>query len=339
MGLQSKLFRSDARLEACLTSDPDHVTKGGVGDHVAKIQSALAQIDNLNIQADELVARIYGASTAAAVLSFKRRRNIINVSYQTHADDIVGKMTIAALDREMVIRENRRIPSINCGDPVGGGGFPVARAPVAAVRSAFAASAVAAGPFRKSAQVDAAPAVVPANLDILWQVTSAAAARGAQKHLGLLSKAIGLLKPVGMDIVSSVASPPDAPFPNNDFVDARFRDDAFKVRKAAEKARPGAPNVLRIIVCPFEPSSPEFGITEGGTLDNATFPAFVLINVNKFRADQCTALHEMIHATGLFVHDDDATLGDSVFSTGSTRSVLRPEHAQRLSRAFFAKRK
>ena len=111
------------------------------------------------------------------------------------------------------------------------------------------------------------------------------------------------------------------------------------MRKAAESARPGLPRVLRIIVCPFEPSSPEFGITEGGTLDGVSFPAFVLINVNKFRTDQCTAVHEMIHATGLFDHDDDKTMGESVFSTASNRSVLRPEHAERLSKAFFAKPK
>jgi hypothetical protein len=35
------------------------------------------------------------------VLAFKRRRKIINFSYQTQEDNIVGKMTIAALDREM----------------------------------------------------------------------------------------------------------------------------------------------------------------------------------------------------------------------------------------------
>jgi hypothetical protein len=38
-------------------------------------------------------------------LSYKKKRNIINRSYQTQADNIVGKMTIASLDNEMMARE------------------------------------------------------------------------------------------------------------------------------------------------------------------------------------------------------------------------------------------
>ena len=49
----------------------------------------------------------YGKSTAAAVLAFKTKRKIINYSYETQVDNIVGKMTIAALDNEMVLRESR----------------------------------------------------------------------------------------------------------------------------------------------------------------------------------------------------------------------------------------
>ena len=41
-------------------------------------------------------------ATAAAVVAYKRTRKIINYKYQTEADDIVGKMTIAALDRELL---------------------------------------------------------------------------------------------------------------------------------------------------------------------------------------------------------------------------------------------
>ena len=47
----------------------------------------------------------YGPSTADVVLAYKRKRNIINYSYQTTADNIVGKMTMAALDKEMLARE------------------------------------------------------------------------------------------------------------------------------------------------------------------------------------------------------------------------------------------
>ena len=66
-----------------------------------KIQMALILLDDLRIDSDELTAKRYGPSTAAAVLAFKKERNIINRSYQTQADDIVGKMTIAELDKEI----------------------------------------------------------------------------------------------------------------------------------------------------------------------------------------------------------------------------------------------
>jgi peptidoglycan hydrolase-like protein with peptidoglycan-binding domain len=99
MGLQSALFVDDDELQACLVNDRAHVTLGAVGDHVTKIHSALTVIDNANINLDELQDGRYGPTTAAAVLAYKRKRQIINHSYQTQADDIVGKMTIAAMDR------------------------------------------------------------------------------------------------------------------------------------------------------------------------------------------------------------------------------------------------
>jgi hypothetical protein len=60
------------------------------------------------------------------VLAYKRKRSIINFSFQTQADDIVGKMTVASLDKEMVEFE-RQLDSAavcHCRD------FP--RAPVTA---------------------------------------------------------------------------------------------------------------------------------------------------------------------------------------------------------------
>ena len=104
-GLQSHLFSGDPKLEACLVRDPDHIMPGAVGDHVGKIQVALRELDSLSIDAGELASKRYGPSTAAAVLAFKQKRGIINYSYQTRPDNIVGKMTIAALDREMVAKE------------------------------------------------------------------------------------------------------------------------------------------------------------------------------------------------------------------------------------------
>ena len=58
-------------------------------------------LDGAAIDAGEIRGRNYGASTASAVLKYKTKRKIINTSYQTKADNIVGKMTIAALDKEM----------------------------------------------------------------------------------------------------------------------------------------------------------------------------------------------------------------------------------------------
>jgi hypothetical protein len=65
---------------------------------VKKVQQALNQLDQANLIEDG----IYGSRTAAAVLAYKRARSIVNLKYQTEADNIVGKMTIEALDRELL---------------------------------------------------------------------------------------------------------------------------------------------------------------------------------------------------------------------------------------------
>ncbi|MBV8274369.1 MAG: hypothetical protein JO170_03785 [Verrucomicrobia bacterium] len=101
MALQSKLFLGDTKLEAAAVSDPAHIKIGAKGEHVRKIQFALTVLDGVNIAQDGA----YGAETAAAVLAYKRKRNIINRSYQTQADDIVGKMTMVTLDTEMLRHE------------------------------------------------------------------------------------------------------------------------------------------------------------------------------------------------------------------------------------------
>jgi len=92
------------------------------------------------------------------VLASKKKRRIINFTYQTQADDIVGKMTIAALDKEMVTFENRsqRVP--RCGDPVSqrGGGIKVASTASADVRACL----------------PTAPRF-SAKLHIIWQPTAA----------------------------------------------------------------------------------------------------------------------------------------------------------------------
>jgi peptidoglycan hydrolase-like protein with peptidoglycan-binding domain len=97
MALQSDLFRGDPKLEAAAVSDQAHITPGAVGPHVKKIQQALNKICRASLVEDG----IYGNQTATAVLAYKRARTIINPRYQTQPDNIVGRMTIAALDCEL----------------------------------------------------------------------------------------------------------------------------------------------------------------------------------------------------------------------------------------------
>lgn len=327
MPLNSRLFRSDPALEACLIRDSAHIQPGAVGEHVAKIQTALDFLDHAQIGGDEVRAQQYGHSTADAVLAYKRKRQIVNFTYQTQADNIVGKMTIAALDQEMVFLENRSRRHPGCGDPT--------RSASAAPRSAVRASST---PNPSPSLNDAGPVggpapKFPANLRLLWHVTAEASKRGASRHLAYIPTAVGLLEASGMDAVVTV--PPD-PLPSSDVVDTRFKTDTFRVRKISESRSGGQPGVLRVIVCPFEATSEAFGVTDGGAFDGQTFKFFILINVNKLRADNCTLLHEMIHAaTGLGEedHDQDA---NSVFSVGSNRFVLPPRHAEPLSKSFFA---
>lgn len=106
MPLKSSALAGDDRLEACLVKDSAHLTLGVQGEFVAKVQAALIFLDELTIDEQELDTNTYGPSTAAAVLKFKKKRKIINRSYQQHEDDIVGKMTIKALDDELAIAEN-----------------------------------------------------------------------------------------------------------------------------------------------------------------------------------------------------------------------------------------
>lgn len=114
MGLCSRSFRGDMKLEACLVSDPAHVVEGASGEHVAKIQAALMLLDGAKIDRREITSKRYGPSTAAAVLAYKTKRRIINFAYQKQADNIVGKMTIAALDQELLQLERAAYQASAC---------------------------------------------------------------------------------------------------------------------------------------------------------------------------------------------------------------------------------
>jgi hypothetical protein len=109
MGLQSKHFKGNRALEDCLARDASHVTPGAAGEHVAKIQAALFTLDNASITAGEIALSTYGASTARAVKAYRTKRGIVRFG-QTTPGDIVGKMTIARLDQEMLAKEKGSTP-------------------------------------------------------------------------------------------------------------------------------------------------------------------------------------------------------------------------------------
>lgn len=98
MPLRSELFSDSRELQACLVSDASHVVPGARGDHVARIQSALVRLRVLEAADARAEAGHYGPRTTDAVLTYKRAFKIINRSYQTSADNVVGRMTIASLD-------------------------------------------------------------------------------------------------------------------------------------------------------------------------------------------------------------------------------------------------
>lgn len=111
MPLASNLLQSNERLNDCLIRDGAHLLPNDAGEHVRLVQIALRAIDGLVIDPAELASNSYGPSTAAAVLSYKTKRSIINRSRQSAPDNIVGKMTIAALDQDMLALEHTPPPA------------------------------------------------------------------------------------------------------------------------------------------------------------------------------------------------------------------------------------
>ena|ERR1039457_1701413 len=106
MSLKSRLFSGNADLEACLINDSAHLTPGSSGEHVRLVQRALVYLGEKAISGHEYRQGLYGPTTTAAVLRYKQQRRIINFSYQTQADNIVGKMTIQRLDDEIFAIQN-----------------------------------------------------------------------------------------------------------------------------------------------------------------------------------------------------------------------------------------
>lgn len=145
MTLRSQLFRGDAKLEAAAAVDLAHIVPGSIGDHVRKIQRALNQLDNARLEIDG----VYGQRTADAVLAYKQKRNIVNRSYQTQADNIVGRMTVARMDGELPKTELGPLQITVQGDKPRSNLAPNPRRPF--LRLAFAIDA--GGPAAKGSNV------------------------------------------------------------------------------------------------------------------------------------------------------------------------------------------
>lgn len=104
--LVSQLFADNSSLQACLIRDSAHLTPGSKGKPVELIQAALVRLRFLNPRDALAEAGTYGTCTTAAVLHYKQTFNVINRSYQSRADNVVGRMTIALLDAHMSVLDS-----------------------------------------------------------------------------------------------------------------------------------------------------------------------------------------------------------------------------------------
>ena len=323
MPLRSTTLKGSAALQACLVNDRAHVTQGAVGAHVGLIQKCLLVLEPSVISADEIRSRTYGRTTAASVLAYKKPRDIVNRSYQSQADNIVGKMTIARLDEDIAKVEQARTLFARC--PQGGGVGPLA------VRS-FAAGSVGGGPGAPPAQFRRA-------LFIHLQRTEIFTTGVELFALELLARARAILRPLGMTVVEQNSlGGPAVPWPDV-LIHTQFPADRFAVRKAAINMTAGDPAILRVIFGPFDPIDAITGITDGGQVPNVieNVPKFVLINTTRRNPDHGTLLHEMIHASFLGVSPDHDRDARSLYSIEQNRDRLSLDHTTQLAGAFFAR--
>lgn len=317
MPLQSKLFRGDRNLEACLVDDRAHIIPGSRGPHVAKLQRALILVDGASIAAGEVVAELYGKETATAVLEYKRARNIINLSYQKSADNIVGKMTIASLDSELAKKEGRP-PLRGCLDETSPSGITPTNG--------------------RSAQnlVSAPQTNQPTVLKVAFQDalgTDEIGLATPTRILLLSAQAQRLLRPFNFVLSTQVLRSFTFPLA----IGERDDIDVSGVRKAAEKAESVSDTILRVILCKFKPTT-STGTSNGAITGIEGFKNFVLLNKEKVHPDFGTLLHEMIHCShdslmSDFAHDPDL---NSIFSFGPKRTLVTPRHVDALRSAFFA---
>jgi len=347
MGLVSRLFRGNKKLEACQVDNAAHITLGAQGEDVAKIQFALFSLDSLKIDRTELVTQTYGPSTAAAVLSYKTKRQIINKSYQTTPDGIVGKMTITSLDAEM---RARQLSFPGLGDCA----LTPPSVPQPFVRSLLN------GPPRTVAT-------------FLGQVGDRNSKQSGGEKLKQLNRSLRIFLAItkrasledGFPSLSAdLERAKDSLFEHGLTLSVEFRngfadtidfagtagriileDDIVGLRKASEDLRPGLANILRVIVCPMNDFV--FGETfRNRRVGNLFFPPFVLMNSRQTDRSNATLLHEMIHAAFVPINgsklNHDSEPHSIFFENGTTRlgavnrTFLKPEHAAILAKGYFA---
>jgi hypothetical protein len=344
MALQSKLFKGETKLEACAVSDPAHLTLGAQGGHVAKVQSVLFALDSLRIDRHELLSQRCGPSTAQAVLAYKTKRQIINHTYQNTPDSIVGKMTIARLDRDILVWEQTHKCVNDCGRgqtvaPSGAG--LISRTPVAGPSFALTS---AGNPARTRGPSGGQPKISKKMLLVYCSITRNAALEDGYPLAASVEFAKDRLFQRGMSL--SLVFGPGARFADTiNFPDRIILDEHVALlRKASEDVRPGFPSILRAIVCRRSPNGNPGETFRDVEVGGSRFPPFVLLNSENLTLDHETLLHEMIHAalpaTLSRLHDPEKF---SVFfefgrtQLGDTnRSVLKPERAAALSNGFFA---
>jgi len=347
MGLVSRLFQGNTRLEACLVDNAAHLTLGVQGEAVAKIQFALFSLDILDIDRTELVTQTYGPSTAAAVLSYKTKRHIINRSYQTTPDSIVGKMTIASLDAEMLERQ-LSFPGLgDCALTPPSGPPPFVLSPLNGPQGLVTTFAGPVGDRNSKQSGGGKLKQLNRTLRIFLAITKRASIDDGFPSLSAeLERAKDSLFEHGLSL--------SVEFRNGfadtiDFAGTAGRvileDDIVGLRKASEDLRPGLVNILRVIVCPMNDFV--FGETfRNRRIGNLFFPPFVLINSRQTDRSHATLLHEMIHAAFVEINgvklNHDPEPNSIFFENGTSRlgavdrTFLKPEHAVILAKGYFA---
>jgi hypothetical protein len=330
LALNSNLFKGSRGLTACEINDAAHFTIGKQGDDVGRIQMALLAIDSLKIERQELLSKTYGQSTAAAVLAFKTKRRIINYSYEKKPDNIVGKMTIAALDREMCLWEATHRQPGDCA--------PVVRATPMGFRPQLNFA------VPSSAVTEAQPQVNRRTLRIYCSITKKASIENGYPLGRAVQLAKDCLSNFGMFLSLEFSSGGFAD--TIDFVDDQMflEDQVVLLRQASETVRSGSPNILRVIACRMGPNN-NFGETyRDRSIGGVTFPPFVFLNAQNVSLDVETLIHEAIHAAlpAARAKEHDPEDFSVFFRSGRTEqgannhTVLKPERAAALSNSFFA---